>query len=593
MKHTIRANHLLIILIAAVMMLTFGTAAAFADAGNISEKESGYAGITMKKSGLNKATDPGKWTKQADGTWKNSNGDILKGVTGRGIDVSYAQGKIDWEKVKADGIDYAILRLAWGFHDYGEDSTFKYNASECERLGIPYGVYLFSYTESSEETVKEAQNAVNILKKYNCHPTYPVYYDLEDAYKTVNGKQIPTILEAFKYSPTLISAEAKRFCDMIADAGYTPGIYANLYWFNTYLTSADLDKYEKWVAQYNKECQYKKPYGMWQNTSEGSVAGISGNVDMNFDFVDRSPVEKIRVEGSTRYDTAIAIADKYKARIQEIEGKDKFDNIVVASGENYPDALTGCYLAGSEGAPVLMVAPSTENKIIEYIKDNLADNGKVYILGGTGAVSEDFELALMSLSNCTPERLSGNDRYATNLDILDNIDQTEQSETLLVCSGLNFADALSASAVQYPMMIVGQSLTSAQKTYLADVGYKHIYIIGGTGAVNASIEKELNGYIEEPVKRIYGATRYETSVAVAKEFFKSFNTATITSGLNFPDGIAGGPLAMAFGSPVLLVSDGNTSKAGDFLKNNMEKPARLFVLGGTGAVSDKIKDSII
>ncbi|MBQ0005301.1 MAG: cell wall-binding repeat-containing protein [Clostridiales bacterium] len=580
----------LVITFLAAFVLGLGTVAIYADAGNLSSEESGYAGVSMKNNTpFMRSSYPDKWTLQPDGTWKHSNGNVLVGVKGKGIDVSEHNGKIDWEKVKADGIDFAILRIGW---EYKEDKTFKYNVSECERLGIPYGVYLFSYTESSQNTIDEAKNAINILKKYNCQLSYPVYYDLEDAWKTLpDGTKVKTILHAFNSDPKRISAEAKRFCGIVEEAGYTPGIYANYDWFTNYLTEDYLDIYEKWVAQYNIECEYKKNHAVWQFSDAGNVKGITGSVDLNFDFAERINADKVRVSGATRFDTAIAIADEYKRYRIAMEGKEKFECIVVANGLNFPDALTGSYLAGCNEAPILMVAPNVEAKIEKYIKENLVDDGKIYLLGGEGVVSPRFEKAVSLLG--TVERLSGQNRYDTNLAILDSVEKEYPSDTLLVCAGSNFADALSASPVGYPLMIVGDSLTEKQKNHLSLAKYKHIYIIGGTAVISNGVMAELERYASESIDRIYGATRYDTSVAVATTFFNAFNTATITSGLDFPDGIAGGRLAMAYNSPLLLVNEGNTVKANNFIKSRIVAPSKLFVLGGEGAISENIKRRIL
>ena len=189
----------------------------------------------------------------------------------KGVDVSYWQGEnIDWNKVKADGVKFAILRC--GYSLSGVDSTFERNVKECERVGIPWGAYYFSYAESVKEAEKELANCLKILKGKK--PSYPIYYDLED--EATTGRQ----------SKATILAMSKIFVEGLEKAGYWAGIYANLNWFNSRLTDAWYDKKAKWVAQYNDKCTYKKAYGMWQYTSSGKVNGISGKVDMNCCYVD-------------------------------------------------------------------------------------------------------------------------------------------------------------------------------------------------------------------------------------------------------------------------------------------------------------------
>lgn len=177
------------------------------------------------------------------------------------IDVSEWQGIIDWEKVKPQ-IDGAILRCGYGSDlEKQDDSQFKRNADECTRLGIPFGVYLYSYAKTEEKARSEAAHVLRLVKGYKL--SYPVYLDLEE-----NGTQAGAI------------ERANIFGDIIENAGYWCGIYANLNWWNNYLKG--LDRFTKWVAQYNDTCDYTGSYlDMWQYTSKGQVDGIKGAVDMN------------------------------------------------------------------------------------------------------------------------------------------------------------------------------------------------------------------------------------------------------------------------------------------------------------------------
>ena len=188
----------------------------------------------------------------------------------KGVDVSYWQKEIDWNKVKASGIKFAIIRCGYG--NGGVDSYFERNVKGCERVGIPWGAYYFSYAESVEEAKRELDNCLKLLKGKK--PSYPVYYDLEDE-ATTGSQSNSTILKM-----------AKVFVNGIEKAGYWAGIYANTNWFNTRLTDSWYDRKAKWVAQYNDKNTYKKSYGIWQYTSSGKVNGISGNVDMNYCYVD-------------------------------------------------------------------------------------------------------------------------------------------------------------------------------------------------------------------------------------------------------------------------------------------------------------------
>lgn len=198
-------------------------------------------------------------------TWPN-----ISGAVARGIDVSKWQGKIDWQQVKNAGVDYAIIRCGFGSNYPSQDDEYWVrNVSECERLGIPYGVYLYSYAQSTAQAKSEAEHVLRLIAGHNL--SYPVYFDLEDnSQMNLGTKALGDI--------------AQTFCDVITSAGYEVGIYANTNWFTNYLTDSRFNQWDRWVAQYNTQCTYKGTYTMWQCSSQGIVSGISGYVDLNLDF---------------------------------------------------------------------------------------------------------------------------------------------------------------------------------------------------------------------------------------------------------------------------------------------------------------------
>lgn len=186
------------------------------------------------------------------------------------IDVSKHQGKIDWSKVK-DHVDGAIIRCGYGRNMTNQDDTqFKANAEACIKYGIPFGVYLYSYANTIDSAKDEAAHVLRLIEPYKEKLSYPVYYDLEEP-----GTQGTAV------------ARAKAFGDIIEGAGYWCGIYANQYWWRTYLKDG-LNKYTKWVAKYSdsKPIGISGTYDIWQYSSKGSVPGINGNVDMNICYRD-------------------------------------------------------------------------------------------------------------------------------------------------------------------------------------------------------------------------------------------------------------------------------------------------------------------
>ncbi len=195
----------------------------------------------------------------------------------KGIDISYHQGNIDFEKVKKD-VDFVIIRCGYGKDIASQDDKkFKRNIDECIRLNIPFGIYLYSYAKSEADALSEANHVLRLIKGYKI--PYPIYYDVEDASQSGLSNQ------------TLVNI-CKTFCSTLEKNGYYTGIYANLSWLNTKLSSNELDKYDKWLAQWASKATYKKSYGMWQYTSSGSVSGISGRVDMNIVYKDYPSIIK-------------------------------------------------------------------------------------------------------------------------------------------------------------------------------------------------------------------------------------------------------------------------------------------------------------
>lgn len=237
----------------------------------------------------------------------------------KGVDVSEWQGQIDWDAVKKDKIDFAILRCGYGMDSEEQDDIwFQRNALECERVGMPYGVYLYSYADTVEKAASEAAHVLRLIKGRKLE--YPIYYDLEDANTTG------------KCSKDLILQMSKKFVGILEDAGYWVGIYANLYWNEAYLTDSWYDTKARWVAQYNSECQYNKDYGIWQYSSSGIVNGISGCVDMNISYFDYpvlireagkngltfAPIQTETVYTVKSGDTLSDIATKYGITYQQL-----------------------------------------------------------------------------------------------------------------------------------------------------------------------------------------------------------------------------------------------------------------------------------
>ena len=198
------------------------------------------------------------------------------------IDVSFWQGTIDWEKVKADGIDGAILRVGYGYLGY--DSQFKRNVSECNRLGIPYGVYLYSYAYDANFAYAEANGTAQMLSEVDLNLSYPIYYDIEAFGKWIDDDgSIRTTPSTVNQYESIISTYINRMNEL----GYKGKVhvYSYRYYIQTKLNSSKILPYVSWIAEYGSKLNYTNTYYSgaqgWQYSSSGKVNGISGNVDMN------------------------------------------------------------------------------------------------------------------------------------------------------------------------------------------------------------------------------------------------------------------------------------------------------------------------
>ncbi len=283
-----------------------------------------------------------------------------------------------------------------------------------------------------------------------------------------------------------------------------------------------------------------------------------------------------RVYGSSRYDTAFQSADTLKKQM----GVEKFSCAIVTSGDNFADALAGSYLAYVKNAPILLTDNDNIGDVMAYIQKNVASGATVYALGGKAVVTD--KLLDLEKKGYDVKRLAGKSRFETNLEILKECGSVAGKD-VLVCTGFNFADSLSASAAKRPILLVDDKLTDGQKAYLKQQSGCKYCIVGGTGAVTSSVEKSLKSY--GSVSRLAGSNRFETSVMVAKKFFSDPTTAVLAYGYNFPDGLCAGPLAATINAPLILTATGDEAQAAAYAKEEGIKDG--YVLGGSALINDK------
>ena len=193
-----------------------------------------------------------------------------------GIDVSKWQKEIDWDKVKNEGVDFAIIRCGYRGSVTGslvEDPYFEQNIKGARAAGIKVGVYFFTQAVNEVEAVEEASMVISLVRDYELQ--YPVFIDTEGA--GGNGRADSLNVEER-------TAVCEAFCTTVKNAGLEAGVYANRNWYNNKLTASTLESYAIWLAEYRSVPLYQGYYQMWQYTSKGKINGINGNVDLNVSY---------------------------------------------------------------------------------------------------------------------------------------------------------------------------------------------------------------------------------------------------------------------------------------------------------------------
>lgn len=326
------------------------------------------------------------------------------------------------------------------------------------------------------------------------------------------------------------------------------------------------------------------------NTGEGyaTVEGCgnyTGTALGTFQIVKKAEPGINRVSGNTRYDTMASLCQK--------GNWGQGSTVVLAYGANYPDALAAAALAGDADAPILLTDSS---QLTEQAKTEIArlSPSKILAVGGPNAISEGV---LSSAKNAAPnaeiKRIWGQTRYETSLNIMGEL--CGRSNTVIVATGTNFADALSISPYSYatgsPVILCDPStgLSEDALTKIRNGGYTNAVIVGGKNAVSTSVENQLKQNGVTTIKRLAGETRFETSQLIAdfelsQQLGFGVDGIALATGLNFPDALAAGPVAGRKLTPLLLVDSG-ASSASQWLSAHANDIGGALIVGGENAVT--------
>lgn len=475
------------------------------------------------------------------------------------IDVSIFQYDIDWKKVKADGIDYAIIRIGGRYYGGGglyPDDYFEKNYKEARAAGVKVGIYFYSQAKNEEEAREEVDYFMDILDGRDLD--MPVYMD----YECPSGSRIS------KMDKTQGTKNVIAFCKAVESYGYEAGFYSYPAFINKYVNPSQISgTYAVWVAHYHKYCSYAYDYDMWQYTSGGKVNGISGRVDMNF-YYDKNTKRK-------DLSKTAASLEYIKTAYDEKEKKPKVTVSGLTEGKDY-------FVSYSDnvevGTATVTIKGKNDYKGTITLKFEILKELK----GSDAVFAKTNEL-----------RVYGSNRYETAFSVADTLKTYKgisKFDSVIVASGTNYADALAASylAEKKGAPILLTNTAEANEKEVKDYISKNlksggtVYIIGGTTAITERFQSSLSGY---NVKRLAGENRYETNLAILTEGGTASKGVIVSSSLSYADSLP----ASATGMPILLVGKTLTEGQIAYLANS---GGRVYIVGGSTAVSSDIEAQI-
>ncbi|MDR1564740.1 MAG: cell wall-binding repeat-containing protein [Oscillospiraceae bacterium] len=303
-----------------------------------------------------------------------------------------------------------------------------------------------------------------------------------------------------------------------------------------------------------------------------------------------------RLAGGNRYQTAVEIS--------KAGWTSESDTVVLASGANFADALSGVTFAAEVEAPILLTAGKETLEADVQTRLTALNPKTIYILGGLSAVSGEIEDSLKAKEGVEVIRLSGGNRYQTSAAVANEIVKQNgdvKPDTAIIATGANFADALAvgpyAALHNYPVLFVNNQVTIdvAVKEYLS-TGVSNIIIVGGTSSVSEAIVNEITGLgVSGPITRLAGGNRYETGIQIVEKYKAEFgNDICVATGVSFPDALAGGVFAASKGLPILLTGP-NSSFTTEGFKSYVaaKNPSTVYIFGGESTVPTKVVAEVV
>ncbi|MFL0196255.1 cell wall-binding repeat-containing protein [Clostridium sp. WILCCON 0269] len=308
-----------------------------------------------------------------------------------------------------------------------------------------------------------------------------------------------------------------------------------------------------------------------------------------------------KVTGGTLFSNSAKTNSRYQTkRLSSIEdiaklsnpSSGKLQNIILTAGVTFADSLSSILMASKLQAPIIFINSENDTSATSYITRQLDPNGAIYILGGTGAVSDNTEW-YFKLKGYRTIRLGGDTRYDT-CEAINNQFPVSGGNPVIIASGENFPDALSISSISviknYPIYLtMKDTLPDQTSRLLSRTSPSQIYVIGGAGVISDNVISKLKKYSNN-ITRISGTDRYETSINVCKYFNIGDYNIAVTTGTDFKYALAGSLAAAMYNAPILLV-DGNTTKVKQYLDGS--KYSNILILGDAKTISTDTEKALV
>lgn len=521
--------------------------------------------------------------------------DYVKGVIPRESPASWRPAALQAQAIAARSYAYASTTVlctpasqAYGGHSKGSDRTSPdYTTGEqsstnaaadatANRYAMYGGNVIKTYFSSSM-----GGNTANIEDSWSYSTPQPYYTGVPSPYEGLAG--CPNQSWTVQFDGLTLAARLKSSSTVrneLADHGLAPvpAGAGSTVWVSSISVDYGVSGYPRWVY-------FKFLTGDTVKLSAYTVKVALGLKSPNF-HPTTFPIA--RVKGNDRFATSVAVSNA------AFPGGTA-PAVVIASGEDYADALTGSAVAGAAGGPLLLTMKgSLPGSVASEIK-SLAPS-KVYIMGGEAAVSKSVETNVRAiLPAATIVRVAGSNRFQTSVRAAETVKGLTGITKAIVVSGSSWADAAAISglayAKAYPILLTDtNALPGSVSAFLSANKPAGTLIAGGTAVVTTGVENTVRNLTGGDVKRLAGSNRYYTSSAIAEHSFQAegFGAAEVflATGNAYPDALSGGVLAGVTSQPILL-TDTDTCPGGTqwFLREHKAAIEKLTIFGGTSAVS--------